>query len=208
MQSTQEFSQGRVPAIFRQDYRCGEPVLNIELWALARARGTQAADACQDALCNERGWGLDDPSRRIQNHDHFEGRPDIKVSRSHTRTVGAIAVAQAPPDFGIGLDIEVEGRPLRPGIERHFLNEQDEIYAAEKLLPAWVAKEAVFKALAPHRSHWQKRFDMLLLSRTWIDAGRFGLVGSPRPLGHYCLEPIVVDGQRLLMGLAVLGGQH
>lgn len=190
--------------IDRRQFALGNPAQNVTVWLASGACGRNAADLCHNAMCDELGLPPGDHARRVENYDYMAARPGIKISRTHTQTVGGVVVAKSERPIGIGIDVEQSRRPLRAGIERHFLNVDDESEAFTHLLRAWVAKEAVYKALAPHQARWLTSNDPLLLSKCWIKAGQFGLLGDVQALGQYRIEEIAVDGQELLLGLAIL----
>lgn len=189
-----------------------EPELNPqqELWQkpefaqarvwLAEARPPKQAreQAVQAAW---KGLGGEGAAAEIVHHDHFDGRPQHKISLSHTRTLAAVAAAEGVR--GLGLDIEFADRRMRAGATRHFLNAEDDAGLEQQALQAWVAKEAAFKALDPHCREWLPKGG-LLLSKIWLRQGRFGLLGQAEALGTWQLWTESWQGRPLLLGLARL----
>ena len=82
----------------------------------------------------------------IHNHTHLENDKSVLVSLSHTKKVACAAKASAKDFSGIGIDIEKRSRPIKPGIEKFFINDHDDV--DDKLL-LWSTKEAIFKAISP-----------------------------------------------------------
>lgn len=177
----------------------------IDLWLATSADGRQATAAGRTALAGS--YGLSRRDFEIRNHDHVDEAPQVRVSLSHTSNLGAVIACSHPAVMGVGVDVEFADRTLRPGTQRHFLNADDgpEMYA--NLLTAWVAKEAVFKAIDPHRARWLPDAD-LLLSRLWLRDGRFGLCGNPVTRGAYCVIDASFAQTPLRIGLAVLTESH
>ncbi len=82
----------------------------------------------------------------IHNHTHLVSDKNVLVSLSHTKKVACAAKASAKDFSGIGIDIENRSRAIKPGIEKFFINDHDEV--DDKLL-LWSTKEAIFKAISP-----------------------------------------------------------
>ncbi|MDO5394610.1 MAG: 4'-phosphopantetheinyl transferase superfamily protein [Bacteroidales bacterium] len=80
------------------------------------------------------------------------GAPQIDgmhVSVSHSRHYAAVALSERP----VGIDIEESRTAQLERVATRFLDDEEMAVGAlspVELLRAWTAKEAVFKALAPH----------------------------------------------------------
>ena len=73
----------------------------------------------------------------------------VYVSVSHSRHYAAVAFAACP----VGIDIEEHRDSQLERVATRFLDEEEMAggaLSADELLRAWTAKEAAFKALAPH----------------------------------------------------------
>lgn len=83
-------------------------------------------------------------AHRPSGAPYLEGRPELSISVSHSLTLAAVALANGP----VGIDIE-QPRPQLQRIARRFLSDHEQANfgeSVEKLLRAWTAKEAIFKA--------------------------------------------------------------
>ena len=119
--------------------------------------------------------------------------PHLLVSLSHTKNYGAAVVkqllphppsqtsplTQAKPRQGIGIDLEIASRIVRPEITTHISNHRDNLQSLKTnplfsntipplSLITWCLKEAAFKALAAQNP--QVKF----LSEIWLDYPHFG----------------------------------
>ncbi len=173
----------------------------VDVWLATAESGRAATTQACRAL--SRHYGLSREAFEIVAHNHVDEAPDLCVSVSHTRNLGAVAARRHADTLGVGVDVELAGRTLRSGAERHFLNTEDAPELQDSLLTAWVAKEAAFKAVDPHRARWKPEQD-LLLSSLWLRDGQFGLCGDPQPRGHYALKTLRYAGQEVLVGVAIL----
>lgn len=173
----------------------------VDLWLATAADGREAVSAGRTALA--RRYALSRPNFEIRNYDHVDEAPQIRVSLSHTSNLGAVIACSHPAVMGVGVDVEFAGRTLRPGAERHFLNGEDAPELHADLLSAWVAKEAVFKAIDPHRACWLPDAG-LLLSRLWLREGLFGICGNPATRGAYRVVDASFAQMPLRVGLATL----
>ncbi len=173
----------------------------VDVWLATAESGRAATTQACRAL--SRHYGLSRTVFEIVAHNHVDEDPDLCVSVSHTRNLGAVAARRHADTLGVGVDVELAGRTLRAGAERHFLNSEDAPQWQDSLLRAWVAKEAAFKAVDPHRVRWRPEQD-LLLSSLWLRDGRFGLYGDPQARGHYTLRLLRFAGKEVLVGVAIL----
>lgn len=92
------------------------------------------------------------PCVNIVNHLHLKSNPNTLVSLSHTKDMTMAAISSSNDFKSIGVDIEDSKRIVKPGIEKFFVNDYDEILACQKdsyYLKVWCAKEAIFKAVSP-----------------------------------------------------------
>lgn len=173
----------------------------VDVWLATADDGRAATAKGRAALAQEHG--LANADFGIHEHDHIVGQPVLRVSMSHTRNLGAVALCTSPDVLGVGVDIEPAQRVLREGAQRHFLNADDAADCSADLLSAWVAKEATFKAADPHRRLWLPHTE-LLLSRLWLRAGSFGFCGSAEPRGLVHLRTVPWGDEDLRLGVAVL----
>ena len=146
------------------------------------ATGRAAARDCLAEFGRQRGWPLS--SADIINHTHLSMAPAIKLSISHSRTLGVLAICETTELAGIGVDVEFASRPLRSGLAARILNDHDDAGLAEDPLGLWLGKEAAFKAIVPLLSAERER--PLLVTDLWLRDGGFGLCGESAPRGGLC----------------------
>jgi phosphopantetheinyl transferase (holo-ACP synthase) len=82
----------------------------------------------------------------IENHQFLKRDPSIKVSLSHTDHKALASVSSCEEVLSIGVDLESEDRPIKEGIKKFYIRDEDEI---ENELELWCIKEAAFKAISP-----------------------------------------------------------
>ncbi|MFZ8934509.1 MAG: hypothetical protein ACO20H_07890 [Bacteriovoracaceae bacterium] len=132
----------------------------------------------------------------IIDYLYLKNAPEFKVSISHTQEFGAAVVSQEKEILSVGIDIELQERPMRSGSEKYFVNEQDMPAPSLKL---WILKEAAFKALSPLV---KAEYPNLLLKNIWIKDNVFGISPYDRPLGHIQIEKINQYGKDFYQALA------
>ncbi len=172
----------------------------LDLWLATAADGRAATASARAVLA--RHYGLTRPDFQICRFDHVDEAPHVRLSQSHTHNLGAVLASGDIGLLAVGVDVERADRSLRAGAQRHFLNAEDGPDLHGDLLAAWVAKEAVFKAIDPHRAQWTDAD--LLLSRLWLRDGAFGLCGNPTKRGQYVVAERHFAGVPLRVGVAVL----
>jgi phosphopantetheinyl transferase (holo-ACP synthase) len=160
--------------------------------------GAQAVTRCKQWLARHHGFS--DSGMQIVRHSHLQADAALKISISHTRTLGVLATTDDPAIGAIGCDVEFADRPMRAGSGAYFLNEQDDAALAGELLRAWALKEAAFKALDPVRELWTD--EAVFLRKLWVSGGDFGLVGANLAIGQVGIEPFFSQGQTVLCALA------
>lgn len=111
-------------------------------FSLLCARTEQQDHTQSDGHSNHDWWRANQELLREDNFYCLEKSPDTLISRAHTdqMTVGAVA------ELGlgvrsIGIDIEAEGRILKPELSKIFLSSADQTQNLN-LLEVWSAKEA------------------------------------------------------------------
>lgn len=127
---------------------------------------------------------LSEADLEVVNYCQLKNFPEILVSFSHTKEWALSAWAQAGAQcLSIGVDLELQTRPIQPESQRFFLREQDDFHHGDDygLLAWWCMKEACFKALWPYRPKSDKQ---LLLKDIWIRGEHFGYQADPRILGR------------------------
>ncbi len=172
----------------------------LDLWLATADDGRAATNRARAELAQHHQLSRGD--FRVCAFDHVDEAPQIRISQSHTRNLGAVLTGTDAGLLGVGVDVEVADRVLRPGAQRHFLNAEDDPEWGHDLLAAWVAKEAAFKAIDPHRARWTGA--ELLLSRLWLRDGAFGICGNPAARGSYRIVELSFAEVRLRLGVAVL----
>lgn len=100
------------------------------------------------SLALEQEHKLIEPQKiEIINNHYIVNFPGTLESLSHTKLASAGLIASQDDYFSIGVDIESLNRPIKSGIEKFFINEEDTKELS--LLELWCLKEACFKALHP-----------------------------------------------------------
>lgn len=89
---------------------------------------------------------------KLQDFQELPHFPQYLTSLAHTGALGLAALVPCHLFQGVGVDVELEERPVQEGAKRHFMNGQEDWQGS--LLKAWVAKEASFKCLWRLRSQW------------------------------------------------------
>ena len=136
-----------------------------------------ALKTCLEEISPNTIWSWDNLA--VKNNLHLENHPEILVSLSHTKTVGAAVVAKSENIRSVGIDIEFIDRKINPETCKYFINENDT--HPDNLLLTWTLKEAAFKAISPIKNNSGDR--MLLLKDIWIGKNKFGLSGEHSPVG-------------------------
>ncbi len=117
----------------------------------------------------------------IVNHHHMEEAKNALVSLSHTNEFAMAAATYCEEIKSIGVDLENCSREIKPGIEKFFINEEDEI---KSTLHLWCIKEAAFKAISP----LYKDDKQLVLKDIAVKSnGDFKLLLEPAIDGHWKL---------------------
>lgn len=169
-----------------------------QLFYQRAATGREAVRNCLVAFGASRGLPL--TPEDIINHTHLSMAPAIKVSVSHSRTLGVLAVCDTAELAGIGVDVEMAARSLRPGVAARILNADDDPDLADDPLGLWVRKEAAFKALAPLLPASRRR--PLLVTDVWLRGDVFGLTGEATPRGGLCVIGFESEGEAVRGALA------
>lgn len=100
------------------------------------------------SLALEQEHKLIEPQKiEIINNHYIVNFPGTLESLSHTKSASAGVIASQDDYFSIGVDIESLNRPIKSGIEKFFINEEDTKELSH--LELWCLKEACFKALHP-----------------------------------------------------------
>lgn len=189
---------------------CGGLPVRVD-WATstpASTSGRAAAERAEWALASSRGWGAG--AACSVNFHHAVADKNCLISRTHTSNLGVVAsvdrgVPEAAVVLALGVDVERAGRFLRPGIERHLLNAQDDELWRRDLLRAWVAKEAAFKALTTAPDDDPLMDAPQVLSQLCLQGEQFGNVGGTA-YGIVQVDLVDLAGERVLLGLAVRVG--
>lgn len=151
-----------------------------------------------ESLRHKKGW----QELEIERHLHLKGSPEILVSLSHTKGVGGAVSGPAGHDqLSIGIDLEWEDRQVKMGMEKFYLNDEDDRGNYTEL-ELWSLKEAAFKSISPLLQNWPyKRF---VLKHIWIKEESFGLIGTHKEIGSLQLHKEKVSEKSLLISLASL----
>lgn len=117
-----------------------------------------------------------------------------------------MVMAKRDQYLNLGLDIEDENRKFKPGMEKYFVNERDnlpsEIREERKLNYLWGIKEACFKALFP----FVKGETPFVLTDVWINNNDFGFKGSEEVIGEW--EELKVTNKELENHIVIIAKVH
>lgn len=91
------------------------------------------------------------------------------VSIAHTNELGMAAIGLEIESLGI--DIELQTRTIKTGIEKFFINDHD--IKTLSSLELWCLKEACFKALSPYKSLWNDKEVLVLKDISVRDDGAY-----------------------------------
>ena len=153
-----------------------------------------AARNCLKSLLTKYNIPLKKDLPQIIDHIYLKNFPSIKVSLSHTRGYVAASFENSSKILSIGIDIEIFSRPVKPGIEKFFVNSEDD--SKYSLLELWTLKEAAFKALSP-----LLKDEKLTLKKIWINKNQFGL--KNHVYGHIKKEYLKFKEEKLIASKAV-----
>jgi phosphopantetheinyl transferase (holo-ACP synthase) len=138
----------------------------------------------------------------IDNHLHIKDAPHLLASLSHTKDVAAAVIGTANDQLlSVGIDLEWAERKLKPGMEKFFINEHDDIEKYQGL-ELWSLKEAAFKAISPLLVNWS--YQRFVLNHIWIKGLEFGLIGNQQSIGCLHLKKEMHRDRQLIISLAEL----
>ncbi len=166
-----------------------------------RAQQYMASRVALSKILKTHDLSLGPQDIQIINHHNLKAHPHLLISLSHTKNSWAVGmVSHEKLQVGIGIDLELTSRVVKPETQKFFVNKKDSF---ESLLSLWSQKEACFKALSPFVGPevLNKTF---ILKDIRIENGRFGLQKDHHILGKVQSEKKIINGQELLMSKAFL----
>ncbi len=162
-----------------------------------------ARDALRQLIKKEDS--IEEIELEIESHLHLKKNPQLLVSLSHTKAIGAACICHNRYAQSIGLDIEWSERIIKPGIEKFYLNDNDDLISHTKL-DLWMIKEAAFKAISPIYEKSKNLEDKpLVLKDIIVKNNQFSTkIASLEYMGHYQLETKLVLNRKLRISLALI----
>jgi hypothetical protein len=150
------------------------------------------------SLLNKEGLVVDDLKidLTLNNHREIPRYPLYYTSLSHTRGLGAAALIKRDLVRGMGIDVEWGDRPIRPGMEKFFVNDLD--ITNLKLIELWTVKEAAFKTLSPIGTYPAT----LVLSKIIVHGNKFFTNEEPHLKGTFHIHHHQIAGRSLVVTLA------